>query len=301
MFDKLDKFNSIELNKISFSDDFVNHLKNRHINSNTISEHYHVSRKHSYEMILSQNVIKQVSRSEKYYRNNKLDFFEKKCDLFFKTPGSFDLDTVNSLVDGYYYFYDHFIKHISNVNFDSKCLICDRENVSLHWDHVIPKSVYPMFSLIPINLIKICYRCNDKKSNKFNLGTSLPFHPMFESINVENLIDIIIDFDSIAQKNGMGFVIRYRNSRLSNLIKLYDLTDIVIDRVKRQIKGFIIGLLNTNPDSYNEFMDLYNPQKQKPDTQPVDIATDRFITDLTKQEIERFKEKSIREFFRVYI
>lgn len=47
-----------------------------------------------------------------------------------------------------------------------KCLLCFRENVELHVDHIKPRSKYPELELDPNNFQVLCKDCNLGKSNK---------------------------------------------------------------------------------------------------------------------------------------
>jgi len=47
-------------------------------------------------------------------------------------------------------------------------------------DHFLPKSRYPEFSILPINLVPICHYCNRLKLNKTPTSTECYIHPYFE-------------------------------------------------------------------------------------------------------------------------
>lgn len=47
-------------------------------------------------------------------------------------------------------------------------------------DHFLPKSRYPEFSILPINLVPICHYCNRLKLNKTPTSTEYYIHPYFE-------------------------------------------------------------------------------------------------------------------------
>lgn len=73
-----------------------------------------------------------------------------------------------------------------------RCPICDcsfaYSQVTL--DHILPKSKYPIYSIIPINLVPICYNCNMKK------GQVVPkdvLHPYFHSFCVFDYLTISVN------------------------------------------------------------------------------------------------------------
>lgn len=73
-----------------------------------------------------------------------------------------------------------------------RCPICDcsfaYSQVTL--DHILPKSKYPIYSIIPINLVPICYNCNMKK------GQVVPknvLHPYFHGFCVFDYLTISVD------------------------------------------------------------------------------------------------------------
>lgn len=300
MFDKLDSFNQSEINALNFETIFINHLQGRHITSTKISGKHTISRKHSREVILKSFVIKEISTVEKKYQQNNVAFFNEKFDKYYQLPTSFNSDITQSLREGYEYFYKYFINNYTNVDFSSKCLICDRENIPFHWDHIIPKSKYPLFSLIPINLIQICNICNDNKLANFDFHELLPFHPLFEDLDVSSSIEVKIDFEQLSKGLGLGLFVNFKTSRLSNLIKLYKLQDLINDRVKREIKGFMIRFLKVHDQAgLDRLLSVYDPYNVKVNASPIDIATDRFITNLSLVEMENFKLDEVKGYFRL--
>lgn len=66
----------------------------------------------------------------------------------------------------------------------SRCPYCGFGQVST-LDHFLPKSYYPAYSVLPVNLVPSCKDCNTGKgSGKLNAGTQVA-HPYFESDQVE--------------------------------------------------------------------------------------------------------------------
>ena len=64
-----------------------------------------------------------------------------------------------------------------------RCPLCDQRNVST-LDHFLPKSVYPIYAVTPINLVGVCSDCNNKKSSivPTNAEDTL-LHPYFDDMS----------------------------------------------------------------------------------------------------------------------
>lgn len=66
---------------------------------------------------------------------------------------------------------------------DGKCPICGIGQVS-NLDHYLAKTIYPIFSVTPINLIPICRDCNFKKRDKPIINyVDSPLHPYYDDID----------------------------------------------------------------------------------------------------------------------
>ncbi len=66
---------------------------------------------------------------------------------------------------------------------DDKCPFCGQRNVST-LDHVLPKSLYPVFAVTPDNLVGSCIECNNaKKTTVPHNASDTILHPYFDSAN----------------------------------------------------------------------------------------------------------------------
>lgn len=76
-------------------------------------------------------------------------------------------------------YYDKIMVLASN----GKCPYCGVRNVKT-LDHFMAKSIYPIFSVTPINLLPCCSDCNkEKKSIKYTSYIDTPINPYFDDYN----------------------------------------------------------------------------------------------------------------------
>lgn len=82
-----------------------------------------------------------------------------------------------------------------------KCPICGISQVS-NLDHYLAKSIYPTYSVTPINLIPVCRDCNFNKLDKdINHNSEAPLNPYYDDIDkIEWLKANIIFNDTIVVK-----------------------------------------------------------------------------------------------------
>lgn len=77
----------------------------------------------------------------------------------------------------------------------SRCPICDA-----NWgyavrtlDHILPESIFPQFSILPLNLVPTCYRCNHAKSTTVGyLPNEGVINPFFNNIKLTNYLKCYI-------------------------------------------------------------------------------------------------------------
>lgn len=295
MFDQLEtRYQSI-LKKITFTASFVDHLKKRKISSVIIEKKCKVSRKHSKEVILSCDTVKKVKQVEECYKKNEARLLSEKYKKFYKMSADIDGDTVNGLIDGYKYFYSFFLKK-ENIRFEMACPICERE-VSLEWDHVIPKSKYPLGSLIPINLVPICHYCNHNKLAKFNFTNELPFHPLYQKIDLKKEIIISLNSCEMKKELGTGLDISYKNNKFKNLVKLYKLDDLISSRVTDELRVFINDIKNETDDKKLDIQKRYNPENNFGKIGDIKLITDEFIQKLSVEDLAFLTTKPALQYF----
>lgn len=75
------------------------------------------------------------------------------------------------------------------------CPICGADSTSMDWDHYAPRSKYPELSLLYANLIPICHRCNDKKSDYWPIATSDIdlYNAFYGTVPTQKMLDCTIE------------------------------------------------------------------------------------------------------------
>ncbi|GAA0532572.1 HNH endonuclease [Paractinoplanes ferrugineus] len=68
-----------------------------------------------------------------------------------------------------------------------RCPMCDGAPVAT-LDHYLPKSVFPEFSVLPKNLVPVCYRCNHLKQDTIDESGRRFLHSYFEDPPSETLL-----------------------------------------------------------------------------------------------------------------
>jgi hypothetical protein len=63
-----------------------------------------------------------------------------------------------------------------------RCPFCDQRNIST-LDHILPKSLYPILAVTPLNLVAACMECNKAKLSKSpKTAAEVVMHPYFDDI-----------------------------------------------------------------------------------------------------------------------
>lgn len=68
------------------------------------------------------------------------------------------------------------------------------------YDHILPKSIYPEYTLLISNLVAVCSKCNRNKGNKlFGPGRQWLFiHPYYDLILRQNILSVTINLGNSA-------------------------------------------------------------------------------------------------------
>lgn len=112
---------------------------------------------------------------------------------------------------------------------NGKCPICEIGQTS-NLDHYLAKSLYPTYSVTPINLIPICRDCNTvKNASQITCNTDAPLHPYYDTI--DNYIwlkaELELKIDNVFANYYVNEYIYTKDStlyqRLCNHLSLYDL------------------------------------------------------------------------------
>lgn len=81
---------------------------------------------------------------------------------------------------------------ILSLPVDSKCPYCSHRNVSTI-DHYLPKAYYPLFSVVPVNLVPSCKDCNLGLSGKHaTKATEEIFHPYYDNVEKELWLKAVV-------------------------------------------------------------------------------------------------------------
>ena len=120
--------------------------------------------------------------------------------------------------------------------YHGKCCYCG-ENDAVSVDHYLPKSKYPVFAVILINLLPTCSDCNSKqkKDHEINSENEALFHPYYDEWDEEEWLVASVTTDD--------------KRDLSNLLFKYDVvkpenwSDLLYERVKFHFDKFKLGLL----------------------------------------------------------
>lgn len=120
---------------------------------------------------------------------------------------------------------------------NKRCPLCGRRDVS-SLDHYLPKSLYPLYAVAPVNLIPCCRECNGKKAALIaNAPEKQTLHPYFDHhLGTEQWLKA-----EVVAKDPPSFVY-YVDPPMA-----WD--DITILRVKHHFELFAIGELYSNAAS----------------------------------------------------
>jgi hypothetical protein len=85
------------------------------------------------------------------------------------------------------------------------------------FDHFIPKSLFPEFSVLPRNLIPCCWRCNHLKGNRWDAGLpSAVLNVYYDSWPRQRFLVANIDFDLLDGASvSFSLIRRIRSGRVS--------------------------------------------------------------------------------------
>lgn len=145
------------------------------------------------------SVRKELRRTLKKYEE---EYKENGEDLQQITNDNYKLSTIHGISNThmkelYKDFFDsdsRFRQNLYNLT-PNRCPICDA-----NWgyavrtlDHILPESIFPQFSILPLNLVPTCYRCNHSKSTTVGyLPNEGVINPFFNNINLTNYLKCYI-------------------------------------------------------------------------------------------------------------
>ena len=79
------------------------------------------------------------------------------------------------------------------MNASGRCPICGCGKLK-NLDHFLPKSLYPLLCVTPVNLVPVCRDCNFEKNDYFDTDYySIPFNPYFDAM-IDAWLECVINF-----------------------------------------------------------------------------------------------------------
>ncbi|NBA12575.1 HNH endonuclease [Weissella confusa] len=150
------------------------------------------------------------------------DEYKKLGTAFYTIPAQ---RNVNS--DAANYFFDNKIgefrkSQMTTFGVRKMCSVCEQTIVS-QLDHVLPRSIFPDLTLVPINLVPLCSICNENKLDKWG-GVNNPVYNQYiddVSLDVDDF-----EFSFLNEENNFSIQLVYlgSNSRLkTNIFDIYKL------------------------------------------------------------------------------
>ena len=119
-----------------------------------------------------------------------------------------------------------------------RCPLCDQRNVAT-LDHFLPKRSYPIYAVIPVNLVGVCSDCNKKKSNLIPTdATDTLLHPYFDDVNDEQwLFARVVEEVPVALTFHVARVDAWdqiKRSRLSHQFSVLGLAELYASQAARE-------------------------------------------------------------------
>lgn len=164
--------------------------------------------------------------------------------------------------------YYNMIKSSAPYGICPLCSVRDADTI----DHYLPKSLYPIFSVTPINLVPACSTCNTGKKISFPKDSSeQTLHPYYDNIENESCIKAkITHTDPIAFKYYVECPIDWddiKKERVENHFRAYNLNELYVSHASVEYRGTknqLIKLFNNSPlllknhlqDSYESRLEL---------------------------------------------
>lgn len=153
------------------------------------------------------------------------------------------------------------------LSLSKKCPFCGFGHIYT-LDHYLPKSHFPIFSILPHNLVPCCRDCNAKKGSNYAMNIDLQtLHPYYDSdILSERLV-----FAKILEQNPMSikFYVKHTDRIYNNRVKahfqVYDLPKRfaveAVERINELNIKFMMANITTN-DIKQELCAEFNASKK---------------------------------------
>lgn len=151
-----------------------------------------------------------------------------------------------------------------------QCPICDANwgYAGRTLDHILPESIFPQFSILPLNLVPTCSRCNHNKSTTVGYSPNEGvINPFFNNINLTNYLKCYIyiqndDFIThIHLKNARDLLIDHNKyQRLKFFYEEVYKLDVTYSEVTRTsiLNPLLISLSNVEPMSQSQIKRFFS-------------------------------------------
>ena len=127
-------------------------------------------------------------------------------------------------------------------------------------DHYLPKSYFPIFSILPYNLVPCCRDCNTNKGNKYATSVDLQtLHPYYDG----DILSKRLVFAEILEQNPMSiiFYIKHTDKICENRVKthfqVYELPKRFAVEAVGRINGLNIKFMMNNITANDIKQELY--------------------------------------------
>ncbi len=128
-----------------------------------------------------------------------------------------------------------------------RCPFCDHRDVST-LDHILPKTLFPVFAVTPLNLVGSCKDCNKAKSTQSpEIAATAVLHPYFDDVSDQTWLRArVIEADVCA----VTFRVKHRdewcdekNARLKAQFKTLGLNRLYSNQAAREMSGIRESLI----------------------------------------------------------
>lgn len=133
------------------------------------------------------------------------------------------------------------------------CPLCNAREIK-QLDHHLPKSIFPILSVIPLNLIPVCKECNElKKCARPNSQADQTFHPYFDDFESERWLWATVIAPNLGETKPGAVIFEVRQpqswnntkfARLANQFKVLDLAALYTTRAATDLRNLQYRLSN---------------------------------------------------------
>lgn len=248
-----------KINKPNFSveDILIKHKKHF---TNMFNENYDLIKK---------NLIEKENYYEEKCENNHLASIPE-C----KSSKLFDSNQMNNSYKYIYGSNSSYRIDIKNLA-EGTCPLCDSifGYRSLEFDHILPKSKFCDYIIIPINIVPICTSCNNTKQAKLGSVKEGILNPYFNKYNLKKMLKFKIDIINDDLKvevniiNKQTFIDMFpdKHKDINNLNNSYNKIKhhILLHKINETIKNKAVVCLNSTIIYIIKNLQLYKFEEEK--------------------------------------